>query len=494
MTPIRLAFAPITDWPKGSPASIRKVLRGPALLVLVFFAGCASPLLPSPPGAKDFAQPQEEIPPSTLDIAVAIGLGRITEEAEKAVPRTRDVSPYSVPMDGGADQSGGVDLGYHVERSPLTLRMENGALQTGFLIGYWIKAEYRPLGPPAPKINLSCGTDGEPLRKATVTLTTRVDVNPNWTTTVKTTVAVRPETPCLVSLFKKDLTAKVMGELEGSLQKLAEDLDGRISREIRLRERLLQVWDLLEEPLFLDQGVWLSIHPQGVSISPLTLEGDVLSGHVRLVARPAVTGGPRPSRDHLDLPDLAKSMAGAPGFHVLLPVEMSYQDAKAFITRTLKIDEGQVRFPARGSPYITIRKIDLSSSGGRAVIRIDFDGSAEGCAYLVATPRYEPETHLLSFADVDFSLETKNLVLRSLEWLDHEALRSAVERALRIDLSKPLANIEHSLTELLHKKGDVFQLTGEFREFRLSGFHADPLRGTFTTLLLATGTLEAIVP
>lgn len=471
-----------------------KIRRGPLHLLLCFLGGCASPSTLFPPVPEEIVQVGIDVPPSRLDMAVTIGLEQIKAEGEKALPLTEDATPYTSQMDGGADQRGGVDLGYHIERSPLSLRMEDGALLADLTLGYWIKAEYRPLTPLAPRIKIGCGTDGEPLRKAAVTFSTRVDVDPKWTTAVKTTVSVRAENRCLVTLFKKDLTAKVIGALEGKLNNLAGQLDANISQAIHLRDRVTQLWDLMKEPIAVDDGVWLSIHPEWVSISPFELEGDVLSFHIRLVARPAVTGGIKPAPDGRPLPDLRKSVPGEPGFHVLVPVEMSYQEAEEPLAQALKITEGKLRYPASGSPFITVRRIDLSSSGAQALIRLDFDGSAKGCAYLVGTPTYQSQTHILSFTDVDFSVETKNLVLKTLDWLDHEGLRSTLEQALIIDLSKPLAKIERTLSGLLNKKGGVFELSGEFREFRLFGFYVDPLRGTFKTLLLATGGLRAKVP
>ena len=136
----------------------------------------------------------------------------------------------------------------------------------------------------------------------------------------------------------------------------------------------------------------------------------------------------------------------------------------------------------------------VSRYGTKAVVRFEFNGSAKGIGYLVGTPAFDAVRQRLSFPDLDYTIETRNLLLKIADWFNHEALRDDLRARLILDLSGPVGDARARLQRAMNQRLGAVQANGGVDLLRLLGFYADPNRGSFTTQLEADGNLSLSVP
>jgi hypothetical protein len=67
---------------------------------------------------------------------------------------------------------------------------------------------------------------------------------------------------------------------------------------------------------------------------------------------------------------------------------------------------------------------------------VNFSGSETGTIYLVATPNYDPATHILSFPDLGFDLQTKAWMLKAAKWMFNGQITEMIRRRATYNFSK----------------------------------------------------------
>jgi len=79
-------------------------------------------------------------------------------------------------------------------------------------------------------------------------------------------------------------------------------------------------------------------------------------------------------------------------------------------------------------------------TGKQVVMQIDFSGSSTGTIYLVATPAYDPATHVLSFPDLSFDLQTKAWMLKVAKWMFNGKITDVIRQRATYNFTKFLAD------------------------------------------------------
>ena len=421
------------------------------------------------PEIRGESDPLPALEPSLLVAPVLYDLAPAVEALEREVPRTFG----SLDERREHPSNDRITVAVEVERSPFAWSMEGDTARLSATLRYRVRAWYD--APLVPEVSASCGTsDTEDDRpRATVTLTSPLTVDASWRLRSEARLATlepasdEDEDACTVTLVGIDVTDRVMAAAEGFIEDHLHRVDQEVA-EVDLKSRLQDVWERLLEPHELTDDVWLQILPTSVALGEIQGDGDRVRLGLALGTTPQIRLGPRPEWKVTSLPELGEGIPGD-GLRILLEARADYPEAGERITEELGGTSRE--FSGR-----TLRFLEASLQGigeGKVALGIRFDGDARGKIFLVGTPELDLDAGMITVPDLDFDLETENLLARSAAWIARPQLRSILREAVRIPVTDLLGFGEEQLHRGLNRElSDEATLEGEVLSTELLGVRA----------------------
>lgn len=474
-------------------------MRRFTLLVVLAIAStggiCSENFSDKPPNLSD--RPVPKVEDSTVQMPISVSLSAMQQQVEQAVPRSLGAAPYNEQVNGGADNCGGngISFGYGVDRTLLALSVSGNTVRLGFGVDYWAKARARrPLifGACSPPIYASCGADNEPRRRAQIEVALPVSVVADWRLSAgRGQVSAGPDNRCQVTIFNIDVTDRIMNVFQNQLQAQADALDGRL-QQVPLRNRVEGLWRTLSSPISVAPDTWLAVNPRALSVSQLQGAGDLVRVTVGMTARPTITFGSAPPLSDRPLPNVTPPTGGA-GYYLAVPVYAQTSALTKQLRIALKLADGGIRYPPTGRFYVRPQDVELWAYGTQVVVRIRFGGSARGVLYLTGTPQWNGVTNELSVPDLDYTLETKNLLLKLVNWAEGDKFRDDMRNRLHINLAAQIDEARRLLNRALNRQVGPLRLTGSVAALRVTGLYVHPGDSTVQVIVLANGDLRGDV-
>lgn len=236
------------------------------------------------------------------------------------------------------------------------------------------------------------------------------------------------------------LSFKPRSIVEGITQPVQRILSDLIAQKINdlfpLKAKVATVWNTAQKPLLLDKGysAWLKLTPREVVLYPLYAQNNRVRLSVGISTFAELVVGPEPARHSLmPLPNLKQASSFDNTFRIALNAELPYKDLRA-IAAPLLLNR---RFDSDGKS-IVIRDFDLYGNGDKLVVKLQTEGSLDGVFYLTAKPSFNPQTGLFSVVDVDFDMQTRNVLLKSADWFLHGSIRGMIQEKLNMNLTEQL--------------------------------------------------------
>ena len=217
---------------------------------------------------------------------------------------------------------------------------------------------------------------------------------------------------------------------------LSSVVEKKLNELLPLKTQIARVWTTAHTPILLDRGykTWLRIAPQEIVISPLYAQNNRVKLSIGISTFADLVIGPEPAAQPLrPLPGLKQVGRFDKTFRIALNADVFYSDLSA-IAAPLLLNK---QFDS-GGRSVTIREFDLSGNGEKLVVKLVTEGSLEGIVYLTAKPVFNLQTNLFSVEDVDFDMQTQNMLLKSADWFLHGSIRSYIQEQLNMNLSKQL--------------------------------------------------------
>jgi 16S rRNA (guanine966-N2)-methyltransferase len=451
------------------------LLRAPLILLALLalgtsMAGCErTPRVNAPePELRDDPEDLDRLPISMLRAPVIYDLRSAVEAMEDAVPRAFGAldERHAHP---GNDR---VHVAFEVERSPFEWSLTGDTARITTTLSYRGRGWYDP--PLAPEVSASCGTgDDETRPRANLTLVSPLTVDAEWR--LRSNARVESIVPasddgadqCTVTVFNIDVTERVLSAAQGFLESNASRIDEEVAR-VDLEGRLQGVWERLLEPHELTDDVWLQVTPTSISLGEIQGEGNRVNLAIAVGASPRLVLGPRPEWIPTPLPPLGSGVAGE-GLRILLDARGHYAEAGERLTREF----GNRSFEWGGQTF-RIREATLQGIGeGKVALGVRFEGSARGRLFLIGTPELDHEAGEIHVPDLEFDVETLNLLMRSAAWIARGDLVRTLREEARLPVSEILDFAREKLLEGLNRElSDQVRLEGEVLSVELLGVRA----------------------
>jgi len=356
---------------------------------------------------------------------------------------------------------------FEATRGPFTAFASGREMHLRATFAYRARGYYKP--PIGPTISAGCGSDKEQPR-IVVELATPLSLTSNWhLVSHARLVTIRPASTegrdrCDVGILHTDVTDRVIGAAQSALVAKLPDIDRKVGT-VDLSNRVTEWWGLLNRPIRLTDGVWLTLQPEQLRMGTVRGEAKVLTVPVSLDARPRIVTGTEPQTAATALPPLAKDTV-ADGFRVEMDGLVDYGTASKAITSALA---GR-RFTRAGRTVAVENVTVLPASRGRLLLGISFAGDAAGRLQLIGTPRYQPAAGIVDVPDLDFDLDTDSKLVNGFAWLRSDDLRATIRERARVPVQPALDKGRELLLSGLNRKlGDAVTMSATVDSVSVKG-------------------------
>lgn len=110
--------------------------------------------------------------------------------------------------------------------------------------------------------------------------------------------------------------------------------------------------------------------------------------------------------------------------------------------RTRPLPGTGVRVPPTGKYFVRPTAVDAQGFGAQVVAAVAVTGripgwgrfskTLRGTVYLVGTRTYDATMGIISFPDLDFTIETRQALVKLVDFLDHDSWRDQLRGQLRL--------------------------------------------------------------
>jgi hypothetical protein len=239
-----------------------------------------------------------------------------------------------------------------------------------------------------------------------------------------------------------------VSRIQRFLNRQIKKIDDDVSKNDFIKERVSTVWGALQHPIPLTDSLSLMLNPQAVHVSPSAQreKEDALTVFIGLVARPKIITNDAQYPSVAPAPCFSNAPAGS-GFHIALDSDLAYDVASDELTKRL---EGRV-FKRDGST-IKIGTVKVYGSGESAVLQIRFAGTMNGTIYLRGIPAYDETSKHLYIRNLDYTVETRQVLVKAGDWLFHTRLREVLEGEATWYIGDSIDRLRYLLIKALNRK------------------------------------------
>jgi hypothetical protein len=271
--------------------------------------------------------------------------------------------------------------------------------------------------------------------------------------------------------FDIPISGMIEKPLGKKIKESVSEAEKEINNAFSLKSEITRLWNSAAEPFLLDSAssTWLVIRPQKLYLQPITMGSQTITFTIGAEAQVNTYTGAKPSRPVLPpLPELIFRSERSNNFLVEVVSEIGFEDATIMAEKEIKGQEFSL-----GRKKIKIEGITVYGKGRRAYVQVVFSGRVRGTFYLSGVPAFDPEKEELYFENLDYDIQSKNLLLKSSQWLLDETLRSTLQKKLRFPAKEALSSIRKSLDAQLNNTVyfDQIVLNGKLKTFEVQGIY-----------------------
>jgi hypothetical protein len=333
--------------------------------------------------------------------------------------------------DTSLDDNGGDNLMVKAwKKDNIKINFENGRFIYRVPLKLWIKAGWK-----IQQFGISLSDYREMNAEIALKFQTTVSVNKDWSVkTVTTSDGYDWLSKPTLKIGPIDLPITFIADMiiKYNTATLNSAIDKGLEQSLDLKTTAKQAWVELQKPILLDEeyGLWLRVSPKSVSALPIS-GGKGIIRHTTSIQAVAecFSGKEPPSRINNTLPELLTINKMSDEFvaNVVSYISYDYLDS---VTRQTLINTSYTF----GKKAITITGVSVYGNENKMIIATDVTGSVKGKLYFAGLPTYRASDSSIILSGLQFSAQTKNVLLKSASWIAN----SGIERMISRNMSYPI--------------------------------------------------------
>lgn len=420
--------------------------------IFVVFQSCSSTKIPTEKPAENYIPFSYEPVPSTISLRVEMKVTAL----EALLNRQLTGLIYA---DTSLDNNGGDNIMVKAwKKDNIKIGFENGQFIYRVPLKLWIKAGWK-----IQQFGISLSDYREMNAEIALKFRSSVVVNKDWSvTTVTTSDGYEWLTKPTLKIGPVDLPITFIADMiiKYNTKTINSAIDNGLEQSLDLKTSARDAWIEMQKPMLLsgEYGLWLRISPKSISALPIT-GGKGIIKHTSSITGVAevFTGKQPPSRINRVLPDLTTVNNLSDEFlaNVVSYIGYEYLDS---ITRLMLVNYSY----SYGKKKITITGVSVYGNESKMIIATDVTGSINGKLYFSGLPMYRAADSSIILKDLKFSIQTKNVLLKSASWLASSSIEKMIGQKMSYPIGVDIRETYDMLVESLNKYeiGEGFIMTG----------------------------------
>ncbi|MPR31994.1 DUF4403 family protein [Cytophagaceae bacterium SJW1-29] len=298
----------------------------------------------------------------------------------------------------------------------------------------------------------------------------KMHISPSWKVISETSVDSYDwitEPVIKVAGFTLPVKSMVSRTLNRNFEKITKAIDEQVGSTIDLKTHVQKAWDLARRPVELSKAynTWLMVVPTGVVMTPLVVRNNVIRSTIGLrgYTQTVTSMIPPEPVTNAGLPNLeiVNKIPGA--YRVGLISMVSYKEA----TRLAKAEfVGKTFSYSNGKYTVEVTDLDLFGQNEFLIIKAVLRGSMNGTIYLRGMPHYDAATKNLTLKNLDYDLDTRNVIIKTAGWLLQGKFSAMMERNFVFPIGKQITEAQRSIQKMLTQNNLAkgIMLTGTLEE------------------------------
>jgi hypothetical protein len=377
---------------------------------------------------------------SHLSLVVAFPNAAIAAQLESGVPKS-----YQIDVN-----SDGVRAYGTLSRGVITVVNDVAAkkVSASTSVGGRVQVEKKIL-----LVNASVGIDVS----GTISASLAPEIAPNWMINPRFDLSAQVNRAVAkTALGDIDVTGHVQGPVRNALTGVKGAAEAKVKEVLDVRKHVERLWNEMNSvhKLADNPPTWLRITPRQAMFGQFHYTKDSIDSGLALDLETHVfLQDAPPELLKSPLSDLRITGTLSSEFELSIPVEVSYsvinQQLKAALTKN-PVDLSQ-------NASVAITDATMTPHGDGILLTIDFSGkkgwfkSASGRLYIVGAPIFDVGKSELCVDRLEFTAETKSLLVKTVDWLAHATLLERMKSAAVVKLDSELAKAKTTANEELDK-------------------------------------------
>lgn len=351
---------------------------------------------------------------------------------------------------------------------PITLDEQNGIITSKLPLKIWTKVKY---GTDFLGLNdtREIYLDGILTMKSKAHLT-------NWKLTTTSSIENFKwnESPAiLVSGKKVPITYLINPTLSYFKKTIAQQIDKAIDNTCDFKPQVFDALDKISEPLLVHEGyeTWFSLIPIELYVTEAELKNKKINLDMGLKCTLQTMIGQKPDKRFNKKEMVLKPVSKIPDqVNLALAGVSTYESASKVITKNFKGQEF-----ASGSRKVVVEEVNLWEKDNKLIIALRLSGSINGEIYLNGYPNYNPVTQEIYFDQLNYVLNTKNVLLKSANWLAQGTILKKIQENCRYSIRE---NLDEGKKNMLPYLNNYAPMKGIFINGTLGDFEFEKIELT----------------
>lgn len=401
--------------------------------MLTLWAGCGgTKKMDAPQPAENYVAPPAQPITSTISVPISIVLADVVRDLNTSL------SSKALYEDLSFDDNNGDDLMMSIWKSRnIDLHVSGNTIKYKVPLHLWIKKA------------LLIG-DAEATAELALSFKSTFQINPDWSLTTQTVVEYHEwlQKPILkTGIGNISIETVANMALNRSKKELAATLDRTISQQFSLKPYIEEAWTAIQEPVLISEEykMWVKTTPLKIGMTPLVTDWQSMRTKLFVECYNDVSFGEKPRfRENSVVPPLSILNDTNDDFQMQFVTDVPFPEAERLAKGMML---GQV-FES-GKKKVKIEDIKIWGNNDKLIVLSDLSGAFNGKIYFMGRPRYNEKKNAVEVADLDFHVDTRNMLHRSAAWMFQGPIRKQMAAAMTFPLDENLAELKKSVQETL---------------------------------------------
>lgn len=254
----------------------------------------------------------------------------------------------------------------------------------------------------------------------------------------------------------------VIGDMivQSNMTAISKEINNEIKKTVNFKKIIADAWIGMQKPFLIsdEYKLWLKLTPSEVSSVPLGVSAFNIRHTFGIKTQVELFFGNEPGYTvNPTVPPLKITSAIPDNFNITFSIDVPLSRINDLARRQLN-----------GYSYtyknysITVNDITLYGQGENLIVAMPVGGSIKGTIYLSGKPVFDKGTSSIKLENLDFSVSTKNVLVKSASWI----LRSGLIKKMSENLVFPFGD---RLTEARNEVASYLRQSRSLGYFRITG-------------------------